>query len=664
MSWEVKAMEEAMRKSQRRPMPDVDLHPRLCRRAILAVLLGALASAGVLAAQQPAKKDSAQDSSFVMRQTVRRVRVDVVVTDAQGHPVTGLQARDFHIAEDGNPQSIRQFEYHSDEKAEAALPKLPQLPPNTFMNLPAAPEHGPLMVVLYDTLNTQVCDQLFARAQMQQFLKENAGRRIAIFSLGDRLRLLQGFTSDPDLLASAAMRVGGVSLKGYRAELTGDPVSELASSGASTNGTNSPAGSAGGSGGRISDLDAASMRAAVVVENERLQEASQLLDDRVGTTLDALVQIGRFLTGFPGRKNLIWYSAAFPFAITPDPNRNINSFQSGSLVRDDSDRSYAERIKNATNALNSAEVAVYPVDARGLMNTGIACPPPPFRLRSAEFATMDTVGEQTGGRAFYNTNGLKEALETAGDEGGSYYSMVYAPTKSKFDGTVRSISVHLGSGHYHLAYRRRYIADDNTSIAPQKSAAGENAASPESIPHSADPLEDASQFGAPSSHQLVFVAHMDAIGAPAPATAEQMAGFVPYRERAAKVMHKKFVPQATPVSMQQYVIQYGVPVSQLDIPRSANGAYQSDLSMAALAFNEDGETLWGTKTELKDEIPVSKIGMIRKDGFQASQTLSVPVATAVIRLVIRDEHSGRIGSMEVRLPLPPDPQAEAARSSQ
>jgi hypothetical protein len=107
-----------------------------------------------------------------------------------------------------------------------------------------------------------------------------------------------------------------------------------------------------------------------------------------------------------------------------------------------------------------------------------------------------------------------------------------------------------------------------------------------------------------------------------------------------------------------------VPVSQLDIPRSANGAYQSDLSMAALAFNEDGETLWGTKTELKDEIPVSKIGMIRKDGFQASQTLSVPVATAVIRLVIRDEHSGRIGSMEVRLPLPPDPQAEAARSSQ
>ena len=76
--------------------------------------------------------------------------------------------------------------------------------------------------------------------------------------------------------------------------------------------------------------------------------------------------------------------------------------------------------------------------------------------------------------------------------------------------------------------------------------------------------------------------------------------------------------------------------------------------MAALAFNEDGETLWGTKTRLKDDIPASKIGNIREDGFQAVQTIFVPVDTAVIRIVVCDEHSARIGSMEVRLPLPPD----------
>ena len=31
---------------------------------------------------------------------------------------------------------------------------------------------------------------------------------------------------------------------------------------------------------------------------------------------------------------------------------------------------------------------------------------------------------------------------------------------------------------------------------------------------------------------------------------------------------------------------------------------------------------------------------------------TIPATTAVIRLVVRDEHSGRMGSMEIRLPLP------------
>ena len=93
---------------------------------------------------------------------------------------------------------------------------------------------------------------------------------------------------------------------------------------------------------------------------------------------------------------------------------------------------------------------------------------------------------------------------------------------------------------------------------------------------------------------------------------------------------------------------------QLDIPQSAGDRYQSDLSFAALAFGEDGETLWGTTTQMKDTIPASKLGGIRKNGFQAVQAITIPATTTVIRLVVRDEHSGRIGSMEIRLPLPPD----------
>ena len=73
---------------------------RICFCPIVFVLLGALAATGVLDAQEPPKKNTTQDSGLVLRQTVRRVRVDVVVTDAQGHLVTGLQASDFRVADE------------------------------------------------------------------------------------------------------------------------------------------------------------------------------------------------------------------------------------------------------------------------------------------------------------------------------------------------------------------------------------------------------------------------------------------------------------------------------------------------------------------------------------------------------------------------------------
>ena len=75
--------------------------------------------------------------------------------------------------------------------------------------------------------------------------------------------------------------------------------------------------------------------------------------------------------------------------------------------------------------------------------------------------------------------------------------------------------------------------------------------------------------------------------------------------------------------------------------------------MATLAFNQDGDTLWGTATRLRDEIPVTKMADIRKNGYQALQTFFIPVDTAVIRLVVRDEQGGQDGSMEISLPLPP-----------
>jgi VWFA-related protein len=609
-------------------------HSRLNSFSVLIFLLAAFASVNLVASQEPKQKqNTSQNPGFVLQQTVRRVRVDVVVTDAQGHPVAGLPAAGFHVAEDGKPQSIRQFDYHDEENVQSALPKRPPLPPHTFMNLPTVTERGPLTVVLFDALNTRTGDQLYARAQMLEFVKQSSGRRLAIFYLGDRLRLLQGFTSDTDLLLQATKQTLAPSLMGYQAEITGYPTTATDPTAPPTTGSCIPS-------GHMTDAQAAEQCFATVEENTRLADASQLQDRRVKMTLDALMDIGRFLEDLPGRKNLIWYSGSFPASIFPDPNKAQSRLPADTLVRDDSDRNYTESVKKATNLLNSAEVSIYPVDARGLL-TDI-----PFAQKAAEFGTMDMLGEQTGGQAFYNTNGLKEVLEKAADEGSSYYSLVYAPTNMKFDGKLRRISVRLEHGDYHLAYRRSYFADDLDS-ANRQAAGDEEHVSAESMP-------TASQFGSPSSHQLVFAVHVDAVGTLAPATAEQMAALAPYEQRAALAEHRQFVQPKNPVQLQQYAIQFGVLAKQLDLPKSADGIYHSDLSIAALAFDEDGATLWGTQSQVKEAIPAAKLGEFRKSSVETVQTIFLPENTAAIHVVVRDEQSGRIGSMEIPLPLPPD----------
>jgi VWFA-related protein len=603
--------------------------------------------------QAQPKAECTKDSGFVLRQTVRLVRVDVTVTDAQGNPVPGLRASDFRLSEDGKPQSIGHFEWQGKDTRLAHAPTRPALPPHMFMNLPEAPESGPLTVLLYDVLNTPLDAQPYAHQQMVKFLKQRTGQQIAIFVLSDRLHLLQGFTPDSELIQRAAndsstmpqhqpLQATAPTAIGALADAASDDKSHAGSHNSSA--TSVPS--------ALDNLEE---------EMERMEaaEASSLLDRRVELTLEAFAQIGRFLSGVSGRKNLIWYSGSFPAGILPDSSKG--------LFNDDTGRNYSERMRAATDLLNDSETAVYPVDTRGLQTNSVynasqssgpggahATAQSSMRATSqfreqlaAEHSSMDSIGEETGGRAFYNTNGLDQALEKASSDGSSYYSLAYAPTNDKFDGSVRRISVALEHNHYHLAYRRSYLAEDlGTSTNPQATAEGDVVAS--------GSMAATAQFGTPPSHQLIFAAQVDTIGQPAPATAVQMAALKPYLEQTAKATGRKFVQPAEPIPMQQYAIQYAILGSQLDLSLSANNVYQPHLSLSALAFNGNGETLWGFNTKIEDAIPASEIKGIVKNGYRAVQIFLVPVDAAAIRLVVRDDRSGRLGSMEIHLPLPPD----------
>jgi hypothetical protein len=191
---------------------------RLCCRVLLNDARRAHGFVRVLAAKTQAAGANDQAAApsitgLVLEQTVRRVVVDVVVTDSDGRPVTGLTTNDFKVFEDGKRQTIRQFEAYTPANA-GVLPARPaDLPADTFLNLPATPEdnQAPLTVILFDALNTPLRDQMYARQQMLKFLKEMpAGVPTAIFVLSNRLHLLQGFSGEREVVLEAAKRQGPV----------------------------------------------------------------------------------------------------------------------------------------------------------------------------------------------------------------------------------------------------------------------------------------------------------------------------------------------------------------------------------------------------------------------------------------------------------------------
>jgi VWFA-related protein len=217
---------------------------------------------------QPAPElpTEAQEPTLTIRQTVRRVIVDVMVRDADGKPVHGLTANDFSITEDKDPQHILSFDVYDFDKASISrAPNAPPLPPNVFENIPKVPERGPLYVMLLDLVNTEMVDQMMARQQVLKFIKSKpAGTRFAVFITTDKLYLAQGFTEDKDLL--------------YAALDSKHPKSHVP-------------------------------RVFMLARNYGYGDSY--------TAVDMLTHIGEYMDGIPGRKNLIWVAGTFPLSISP-----------------------------------------------------------------------------------------------------------------------------------------------------------------------------------------------------------------------------------------------------------------------------------------------------------------------------------------------------------
>lgn len=570
------------------------------------------------AAQEPHAAGDA-GSQATIKTTVRQVLVDVVVTDRKNHPVPGLGQEDFRVLEDGKPQRIVYFEAHrpQDNAVAAKAPVLPDLPANTFANVSAANNQSPLNVLLYDLLNTRLTDQPFAHEEIVKFLHHRpAGSRFAIFVLGDTLRLLQGFSDDESQLVAAMNRKEA----NPHSTLLYQPSGGLSDA----SGLSGGAGSAQDMMGRMQNMEAASRRF--------------FLTRRVEKTIGAFEEIAKFLAGLPGRKNLIWLSGSFPATIFPATDTLDVFSPSANFTAD---------LREASDLLTVGQVAVYPVDIAGLTTDPsfeasqfyrspgeLSSAHSNFILEiGAEQATMDQIAEDTGGHAFYNSNGLSDAIATSTEDGATYYTLSYAPSNTRFDGRVRRIHVQLTQAGYHLAYRRSYLADDSVLEWDAAGAATMR-------------LQVALRRGAPLARELPLEAHIKLQGKAKSATKEEIAQLAEFPAFAGR---KKW----DGIKIQRYSIDYSMEGYQIALEPAENGA-RAKFEILIGAYDAENHTMFGYRSPLERMYLVKKPEEIRKGSFHLKHTVEIPSEAAWLRIAVRDAVGDHLGSLEIPLPLAPD----------
>ena len=392
----------------------------MSQRALSTALVSLLLLGVLAVAQTPPSPESSIGVS------ARVVRVDVVAEDEDGRPVRDLRREELILSDDGREEPITSFTAPLEELE--TTPDPGSLPPNTFTNrletLPVAP--ASVTAILFDGLNTPMAHQEFARQQVIGFLRQlPPGNRVSLYTLGLGPRVLVDFTTDTEPLVRALEQYRGER----RAEAGEAPL---------------PLSNAG-----LERFDS-------WLQELSLNLVERYAKDRALRTVRSLVAIANHLARIPGRKNLIWVSGSFPVGwITRD---------SVPLPGSPSNQNLRPEIERAARALASANLAVYPVDARGLRSTGEYAPGRERISRQAQFAdrsgfeTMETLAERTGGQAFVNSNDLGRAIRRAIEDSAAAYTLSYEPSHDAWNGEFRRIEVKTTRPGVRLRHRRGYFA--------------------------------------------------------------------------------------------------------------------------------------------------------------------------------------------------------------
>lgn len=351
------------------------------------------------------------------------VQVPVTVTDKSGKHIHGLAREDFQVLENGNPQKIANFE--EIVASHSALPA-PAVHDGVFSNIDPVPDKAHTAVVIaLDTINTPYMDQAYGRKEMIKYLATHveAGQPIGLVQInGKGLRVIHTLTSDPTVLVEALKKVNGEI-----PALQGVDIDAQAAATVGVDPSNTPLSTVSLMSMGTEGVSETTAQLLSFIANGDATIVRMQQDHAIEITLRAFLDIATALSGIPGRKAVLWATGSFPFAMD-----SYSAVPGGYLTG---------LYEHVIQALDDADISVYPVDVRGLVNTspagdatysGSLTGPAMSRAATArgwlQNSTLDTLrqfAEMTGGRAYYNNNDVEGGFRKAVDDASEYYMLSY-----------------------------------------------------------------------------------------------------------------------------------------------------------------------------------------------------------------------------------------------
>jgi len=364
-----------------------------------------------------------------IRATTELVLVNVVARDKKGNLVRDLKREDFTVLEDGQKQQVSSFDFENIDEM-ALVGQTTPVATGSAAEAGPANASGPsaavvdardrrLILLFFDfsAMDTDQIDRAVDSAKKYVDSRMQPADMIAVVSLATNMHLDLDFTDNKAKILSVLRAYNSGSGQGFDSGGTGSSEGAAETSGAFT----------------ADDTDFNTFSA-----------------DRKLLALQSLVQaVGKLSQ----KKSLIYFSNGIS--------------QSG--VDNQS------ALRAATAAAVKANVAIYPLDVRGLQalpgggeaqNASLhgqsaytgASVLNDLNSNAASQDTLSTLAADTGGKAFFDSNDFTGVFSQVQKDTSAYYILGYTSSNHAKDGRFRHIKVVLNRSDLKLEYRAGYYA--------------------------------------------------------------------------------------------------------------------------------------------------------------------------------------------------------------